>query len=62
MSNPASKPARHPDNNNLHLHYDETYEGLPVMFDKGPFVNEYLADLKRTIDSALDEYPRDGLK
>ncbi|MBD9415223.1 inovirus Gp2 family protein [Pseudomonas sp. PDM16] len=54
----ASKPTRHPDNNNLHLHYDETYEGLPVMVDKGPFVKEYLADLKRTIESAMDEYPR----
>lgn len=58
MSIPTSKPARHPDNDNLRLHYDDTYEGLPLMFDKGPFIKEYLADLKRTIDSAMAEYPR----
>lgn len=49
---------RHPDNTNLHLHYGETFEGLPVQTDKGPFIREYLSDLKRTIDLALDEYPR----
>lgn len=54
----TNKPIRHPDNNNLHLHYDETYKKLPVMADKGPFIREYLSDLKRTIDSALSEYPR----
>ncbi|MDH0894611.1 MULTISPECIES: inovirus Gp2 family protein [unclassified Pseudomonas] len=54
----TSKPIRHPDNNNLHLHYDDTYKNLPVMTDKGPFIREYLSDLKRTIDSAMAEYPR----
>ncbi|MDD0841171.1 inovirus Gp2 family protein [Pseudomonas sp. Gutcm_11s] len=51
-------PLRHPGNNNLHLHYDETFERLPLMRNKGPFVREYLSDLKRTIDLALAEYPR----
>ncbi|WP_213573609.1 inovirus Gp2 family protein [Stutzerimonas kunmingensis] len=51
-------PLRHPDNNNLHLHYGEAFEGLPVMVDKGPFIQEYLSDLKHTIDLAMAEYPR----
>lgn len=49
---------RHPDNTNLHLHYEDTFEGLPVMSDKGPFIREYLSDLKQTIGLALAEYPR----
>ena len=51
-------PLRHPDNNNLSLYYDDTYVGLPVMIEKGPFIREYLSDLKHTIDLALAEYPR----
>jgi len=51
-------PLRHSDNSNLHLYYDKTFEGLPVMVDKGPFIREYLSDLKHTIDLALAEYPR----
>lgn len=27
---------RHPHNTNLHLHHDDTFEGLPVMVEKGP--------------------------
>ncbi|RUT39800.1 inovirus Gp2 family protein [Pseudomonas sp. PAMC 29040] len=49
---------RHPDNRNLHFHYDDTFEGLPVMVEKGPFIREYLADLKRTIDLTFDQYSR----
>jgi hypothetical protein len=52
------KPRRHPDNDNLHYHYGETYDDLPVMVDKGPFIHEYLSALKQTIDSAMDQYPR----
>ncbi|MBL7230762.1 MAG: inovirus Gp2 family protein [Pseudomonas sp.] len=51
-------PLRHPDNNNLRLHYDETFEGLPLMVSKGPFIREYLSDLKHAIELALAEYPR----
>lgn len=51
-------PLRHPDNNNLHLHYDDSFESLPVMLDKGPFIREYLSDLKHTIELAMAEYPR----
>lgn len=51
-------PLRHPDNNNLSLHYGDTFEGLPLMVDKGPFIREYLSDLKHTIELAMAEYPR----
>lgn len=49
---------RHPANTNLHLHYDNTFEGFRLMRDKGPFIREYLSDLKHTIELALAEYPR----
>ncbi len=49
---------RHPANTNLHLHYDDTFESFRLMRDKGPFIREYLSDLKHTIDLALAEYPR----
>lgn len=49
---------RHPDNSNLHMFRAEVFEGLPVMVEKGPFIRQYLSRLKRTIDQALDQYPR----
>lgn len=49
---------RHPKNTNLRLHYDQDFEGLPVMVDKGPFVEQYLSRLRRTIELALNDYPR----
>lgn len=51
-------PLRHPANTNLHLHYAETFEGFRLMGDKGPFIREYLSDLKHAIRLALAEYPR----
>ncbi len=51
-------PLRHPANTNLHLYYHDTFEGFRLMGDKGPFILEYLLDLKHTIDLALAEYPR----
>jgi hypothetical protein len=51
-------PLRHPDNNNLSLHYGDTFEGFPLMSDKGPFIREYLSALKHTIELAMAEYPR----
>lgn len=49
---------RHPCNKNLHYYYDANFEGLPVMWEKGPLIREYLERLKKTIDLALEEYPR----
>ena len=49
---------RHPDNTNLRLHHDDTFEGLPVMVEKGPFVWQYLSRLKHTVDLALEQYSR----
>lgn len=50
--------SRHPYNTNLHLYHGTTYAGMPVMFDKGPFILEYLDALDVTIKSALNEYSR----
>jgi hypothetical protein len=49
---------RHPSNRNLSIHYGETFEGLPIMVSKGPFIYEHLKKLKLTIERALVQYPR----
>lgn len=49
---------RHPDNTNLTIHYADTFQGLPVMADKGPFFSNYLARLKLTIERSLAQYSR----
>lgn len=49
---------RHPENSNLTLHFEDTYLNLPVQFDKGPFIREYLDRLHQTIARALDQYRR----
>lgn len=51
-------PRRHPGNTNLRLYRQPTYRGLPLMIDKGPFVEEYLSRLLRVIQRALTQYPR----
>jgi Inovirus Gp2 len=47
---------RHPVNTNLTLHYHSTYQGLPIQFDKGPFILEYLHRLYQTMNCAIDQY------
>lgn len=49
---------RHPSNRNLSIHYGETFEGLPILVSKGPFIYEHLKKLKLTIERALVQYPR----
>ncbi|PUA19194.1 inovirus Gp2 family protein [Glaciimonas sp. PCH181] len=49
---------RHPANSNLTLHFDDTYLGLPIQFDKGPFIREYLHRLHQTMTRAINQYPR----
>lgn len=49
---------RHPQNTNLHLYYGDTFDGMPVMVDKGPFIEQYLYRMKRVIDLTLEQYPR----
>lgn len=49
---------RHPSNRNLSIYCGETFEGLPIMASKGPFIYEHLAKLKLTMERALGEYPR----
>jgi hypothetical protein len=49
---------RHQSNSNLTLHFEEQYQGLPIQFDKGPFIREYLERLNQTVTCALDQYKR----
>lgn len=44
---------RHPSNTNLQLHHASTFQGLPVMADKGPFIEQYLSRLYSTIEHSL---------
>ena len=54
----AHQPKRHPDNSNLHLHYDDTFCGLPVMASRAPFITEYLKSLLETTQLALSAHRR----
>lgn len=49
---------RLPSNRNLSIHCEETFQGLPIMVGKGPFIYQHLAKLKLTIERALGQYPR----
>jgi hypothetical protein len=52
------KPKRIPGNTNLRYWYDATYDGYPLMVDKGPFVEQYLEKLYQTMQYALADYSR----
>jgi len=47
---------RHPTNPNLTLYYENTYQGLPIQFEKGPFIIEYLQCLHKTMTLAIEQY------
>ncbi|HEJ4043538.1 inovirus Gp2 family protein [Pseudomonas aeruginosa] len=49
---------RHPENNNLLIHHDPHYRGLPIQVQKAPFITQYLDRLYMTMSRALDEYSR----
>ncbi|MEP9320348.1 inovirus Gp2 family protein [Pseudomonas sp. LABIM340] len=49
---------RHPSNTNLRLHSVSTFQGLPVMAEKGPFIEQYLSRLHNTIERSLRQYAR----
>ncbi|MCW3479544.1 inovirus Gp2 family protein [Neisseriaceae bacterium JH1-16] len=49
---------RHPSNTNLTLLNCETYQGLPIQTEKGPFIREYLERLYQTVNRALEQYAR----
>lgn len=49
---------RFSENRNLRLYSAATFQGLPIMVEKGPFILGYLEALNRTINLALDQYPR----
>lgn len=54
----AHQSKRHPGNSNLHLHYEDTFHGLPVMAFHAPFITEYLERLYETTQLALSDHPR----
>lgn len=47
-----------PLNKNQSLHVDHTYQGLPVMLEKGPFVVEYLQSLFKVVQKSLNAHKR----
>ncbi len=49
---------RNSQNTNLQLHYEDTYQGLPVQTKHGPLILEYLDLLYLTLWRALYEHPR----
>jgi hypothetical protein len=49
---------RKPKNPNHTLHYGDTYLGLPIQIDKGPFPSEYLGRLHETVCCAVNQYSR----
>ncbi|MGE8466969.1 MAG: inovirus Gp2 family protein [Pseudomonas putida] len=52
------KPKRHPDNSNLHLHYESTFRGLSVLTRHAPFITEYLEGIHETTQLALKAHSR----
>lgn len=54
----AHQPKRHAGNSNLHLHYEDTFHGLPVMASHAPFITEYLQSLLETTQLALSAHRR----
>ena len=51
-------PKRHSDNPSLHLYHDPFYKQFPVMQGHGPYVEEYLQTLYKTLRKADQQYPR----
>lgn len=52
------KPKRIPGNTNLRYWHEYTYDGYPLMVDKGPFIEQYLEKLCQTLQYALSDYAR----
>jgi hypothetical protein len=46
----------HAGNGNLHLYYEDTFRGLPVMTFHAPFIAEYLQRLYETTQLALSDH------
>lgn len=52
----AHQSKRHASNSNLHLHYEDTFRGLPVMTSHAPFITVYLERLYETAQLALSDH------
>lgn len=48
---------RHPNNSNLHLHYEDTWNGLPVYTGRGPLILNYLIQMYETLSLSIHQYP-----
>jgi hypothetical protein len=49
---------RHPQNTNLNLYFEDSYQGFPVQTMHGPLIVEYLDLLYLTVQRAVNEHPR----
>ena len=49
---------RHIENANLILHFEPTFEGLPVQTERGPLVVSYLQISRGTLIKSLEQYNR----
>lgn len=47
---------RHLQNHNLSILDSRTFNGLPLMYDKSPFIREYLQSIHDVMLQALDDY------
>ena len=47
---------RHPQNHNLNIHDSRTFNGLPLMYEKGPFIREHLQRMHGVMLQALNDY------
>ncbi|KTT29574.1 transposase [Pseudomonas oryzihabitans] len=47
---------RHSQNHNLSIHDLKAFKGLPIMYEKGPFIREHLQRLHDVMQQALDDY------
>ncbi|EXF95934.1 transposase [Pseudomonas fluorescens HK44] len=54
----AHQSKRHTGNSNLHLYYEDTFRGLPVMTSHIPFITEYLEGVHETTQLALNAHRR----
>lgn len=49
---------RHSQNSNLVIHNEQSYRGLLIQVDKGPFIRQHLERLHATIGHALEQHAR----
>ena len=58
MSRVRPQKRRHPDNPNLILHEEPTFHSMPVQYEAGPLIENYLYQTWKIIQTALLNHPR----